>query len=289
MSLFLAAILCGVWSVTTGAAGQATPPAEPDPLQRIFARLYNCDFAGAHALLDQLAQAQPGNPLVPSTRAVAYLFAELDRLKILETDFFMSDDNLVDGHGRDLPPDPALKRKLFEALGQAKGRAQARLKADPNDRDALFAMCMVSGITADYTGLVERRQWRGLMLSKDTSRYAAKLLALKPPLYDAYLNVGTLEYVVGSLPFFVRWFVRFDNIQGDKRRGIEVMKLVARHGRYYGPFARVMLAVASLREGKLEDARILLAQLASEYPDNPLMKRELQHVTERIARQGRRK
>jgi hypothetical protein len=148
---------------------------------------------------------------------------------------------------------------------------------------------MTSGVTADYTGLVEHRQWKGLTLSKETNKYAEKLLALQPPFYDAYYTVGALEYVVGSLPFFIRWFVHFDRIDGDKRKGIDALKLVARHGHYYGPFARIMLAVVSLREGKLEDARALLAQLASEYPENTLMKRELKQVSDRIAAKQRRK
>jgi len=288
MPTLLASLVCLFLAASAGPAPAQAQP-DPDPIAQVFARLYNYDFAGAQALLDREIQAHPANPLLYSTRGAAYLFSELGRLKILETDFFVDDSNLVDGHGKDVAPDAVTKRKLFDSLDQAKSRAMARLAVDPNDRDALFAMCMVSGVTADYTGFVERRQWRGLMLSKETTRYAAKLLALNPPVYDAYCNVGSLEYVMGSLPFFVRWFVRIDHIEGNKRKGIEVMKLVARHGRYYGPFARVLLAVASLREKKYEDARILLSQLSIEYPENPLFKRELQQVTERIARQGKRR
>jgi hypothetical protein len=279
---------------------QPTPPAQPGPsaqppvtgddlVHRAFQRLYNYDFVGAQALLDTAVLADPANPLPYCTRAVAYLFAELGRMKILETDFFLDDDNLRDGNGARVTPDPEVKRKLFDALDQARTRSAARLAKDPNDINALFAMCMTSGVAADYTGFVERRQWRGLKLSKETNKYANQLLSRKPPFYDAYLTVGSLEYVIGSLPFFVRWFVRFDQIAGDKRKGIEAMKLVARNGRYYAPFARVLLAVASLREGKLEDARLLLTQLAVEYPENPLFTRELKHVNDRIAAKPRKK
>ena len=40
------------------------------------------------------------------------------------------------------------------------------------------------------------------------------------------------EYVLGSLPFFVRWFVRVDNVEGSKERGVETVTKVAQHGRY---------------------------------------------------------
>jgi hypothetical protein len=44
------------------------------------------------------------------------------------------------------------------------------------------------------------------------------------------------------------------------------------HGSYYGPFARILLAVVSVREKKFEDARQLLSRLVGEYPENPLLR-----------------
>jgi hypothetical protein len=132
---------------------------------------------------------------------------------------------------------------------------------------------------------VERKTWRTIRLARDAARYSATLLAKDPPFYDAYLTYGSLEYIVGSLPFFVRWFVHYDGVKGDKRRGIEQLKLVARQGRYYGPFARILLAVVSLREKKLADAETLLAGLAAEFPSNGVFQRELALVKADHARQ----
>jgi hypothetical protein len=282
-----------VWLLATlaaPAAAQPAPAAPPpeaaegaDPFQPIFARLYNYDFATAHALLDQRQRANPADALPYAVRAAVYLFSEFERLRILDMDFFVDDENMVDGQGHREKPSPDVKRRLLATIDEARTRARARLATHPGDRQALFAMVLSAGVAADYTGFVERRQWRGMSLTRETNKYAQQLLALQPPVYDAYMNVGSLEYVVGSLPFYVRWFVRFDKIDGNKRKGIEHLKLVAQRGTYYGPFARILLAVVSLREGKLEDARQILAQLAVEYPENPLLKRELQKISERIA------
>lgn len=261
----------------------AAADAAPDPFVPIFNRLYNYDFTTAHAMLDERQRADPADPLPYSVRAAAYMFSEFERLRILETDFFVDDENMVDGQGHRQKPDPEVRRRLFATLDDAGARAKVILAADPNHRRALLAMVMAAGVAADYVGFVERRQWKGMSLTRDTNRYAQKLLALNPPVYDAYMNVGSLEYVVGSLPFYVRWFVRFDKIEGNKRKGIEQMKLVAQHGTYYGPFARILLAVASLRENKLEDARQIVAQLAADFPGNPLLPRELDKITARIA------
>jgi hypothetical protein len=263
VALVLAAIL-------SGQAPAVAPVATP--VDRAFVRLYNFDFAGAHAALDDSARSDPGNPLTFSVRAAAYLFTELDRLRILEFKFFMNDDTVIGA--RPLTPDPSLRTRLFNAIGEARRLAGARLATSPRDQNALFALCMSASVVTDYTGLVEGRHWRSVGLARETKKYADKLLAFDPPFYDAYYTCGTMEYVVGSLPFFVRWFVRYDRVEGNKRLGIEQLKLVAHHGRYYGPFARILLAVISIREGKAEEAEKLLVELSREFPENPLLKKE---------------
>ena len=253
----------------------AFQPADgPGPLDRAFARLYNFDFAGGLAILDEMERAEPQNPLVMSTRAAAFLFMELNRMKILETRFFMSDDNMVDGSSKKVP-DPEVRARLFAALDRARILAKARLAARPDDVEGLFALCMSASVETDYTALVERRTWRSTKLAPAVIGPARKLLARTPPFYDVYVNFGTLEYVLGELPFFVRWFVHIDGVKGDTRQGIEQLKLAAYHGRYYAPFARILLVVVSLREKKLADAEELLAGLVRDFPENPVLRNEL--------------
>jgi hypothetical protein len=143
---------------------------------------------------------------------------------------------------------------------------------------------MSAGVETDYTALVERRTWRSMKLVPNTIKYADKLLARTPPFYDAYLNFGAVEYIVGDLPFFIRWFVHYDGIQGSKTRGIEQLKLAASRGRYYGPYARILLVLVSLREKKPEEGEHLIKGLANEFPENPLFKKELARVQGRRTR-----
>ena len=39
-----------------------------------------------------------------------------------------------------------------------------------------------------------------------------------PEFADAELTGGACEYLLGSMPFFVRWFVRFDGVEGENQR-----------------------------------------------------------------------
>ena len=54
-----------------------------------------------------------------------------------------------------------------------------------------------------------------------------QLLKLDPKFYDAYLTAGFSEYVLGSLPFFVRWFVHWENVNGSKEAGKQHLELAA--------------------------------------------------------------
>ncbi len=240
--------------------------------------MYNFDFAGARTLLDQQIAEDPQSAMTYSVKAAACLFSELHRLKILQMDFFEDDDRVVDRSK--LTPDPALRAEFFRLIEAARARANARLSAHPNDREAMFALCMSAGLVTDYAALVERRRFGSFSLAKQTQVHVVKLLALNPPYYDARLTSGAVEYVIGSMPFFFRWFIHLDGIEGSKQKGIEHLQIVAERGRYYGPFARVLLSVISLRERRPWEAQSLLAGLTAEFPENPLFRRELARASE---------
>jgi hypothetical protein len=244
-----------------------------EPVGEAFVRMYNFDFPGAQAILDRQISRDPQTPLPYAVKAATHLFSELYRLKILQIDFFEDDDKVI--NRKKLVPDQNVRAEIFRLIERARERANARLATHPGDRDALFTLCMSSGLTTDYAALVERKRLGSFSLAKQTQSYALKLMALNPPFYDAHLTSGSVEYVVGSLYFFVRWFVRIEGIEGNRRKAIEHLQLVAERGKYYGPFARVLLAVIHLREKRPWDAETLLAGLCLEFPENRLFQQEL--------------
>ena len=61
----------------------------------------------------------------------------------------------------------------------------------------------------------------------------------------------------------------------DRAVGLEKLRTTAEKGHYLAPFARLLLAVAALRERQTDRARDILAQLSKEYPHNPLYRDEL--------------
>ena len=67
-------------------------------------------------------------------------------------------------------------------------------------------------------------------------------------------------------PAPVRWVLRLYGAETDKESGMQKLQLTATKGHYLLPFARLLLAVAALRDNQRSDARELLSVLAQEFP-----------------------
>ena len=256
-----------------------------DALQEAVTRMYDFDFPGSHQVLDRYIAAHPSEPLPYAFRASAYLFYEMDRMGILESEFLVDDEQIAEKKKK-LDPDPVTRRKFLQAVADVESRSGAALKADPNDRDALFAMCVAQGVSTDYMAFVEKRQISSLGVARKSNGYAQRLLRLDPKFYDAYLTAGVSEYMLGSLPFFIRWFVHFENVDGSKQKGIERLEMVSREGHFFRPFAKILLGIIALREKRPRDAQRLLTELSHDYPDNPLFRTELAKVSARLGTPG---
>ena len=78
----------------------------------------------------------------------------------------------------------------------------------------------------------------------------------------------------------VRWILRLGGVSGDKQAGISELQLTADKGHYLAPFARILLAIAYVRDKDKPRARQLLASLREEFPENPLFGREIARLDE---------
>jgi hypothetical protein len=263
------------------ADSQAGLDPEITDIDHAFARLYNFDFEGTYAIIDKRLQTNGADPLAYALRGATHLFAEYRRLQILQTDFFSDDDQVTDK--KKLKPDPAARQIIFAATAESRKRAAAQLSQHPEDRDALFALSMAAGIETEYTLMVEKKYLRGYNLSKENQGYARRLLALNPPCYDAYVTLGSAEYVVANLNFFFRIFAHFDGIKGDRQKAIENLKKAISYGRFYPPYAKLLLAVVYLREKQFDQSLLLLKELENSFPENPLFKDEVERITKKAA------
>ena len=238
-----------------------------------FHSLYNLDFAGAHAVFISLEQLHPEDPLAPAADAAGLLFSEFHRLGVLEGQFFATDKAFAARHK--LNPDPTLRDHFNTALTLAESRAHARMLINSRNPDALFALTLSAGLRADYAALIEKSNLSSLRYTKESTRWADQLLAIQPDCYDAHVATGFSKYIIGSMAAPIRWLVRLGGVSGDKQEGIKELQLTAEHGHYLAPYARILLAIAYVRDNDKARARAILASLRDEFPGNPLFATEI--------------
>jgi hypothetical protein len=244
-----------------------------NPLDAGFRQMYNLQFSDADRTLQEYEQSHPEDALGPASRAAAYLFSEFDRLGILQTELFVNDDMFL---GRKRPEaNPNVRTAFQQELEKSNQRADAILVRFPNDRNALLAKVLSMGLETDYLAMIEKQNMAAVGTSKKSSELAERLLRAAPDCYDAYLAIGIENYILGLKPAPVRWLLRLYGAQTDKDEGIRKLELTAEKGHYLLPYARLMLAVAALRNNDRGRARELLGYLAQEFPNNTLYRLEL--------------
>ncbi len=274
-------LLCGVLvapalavpsSPANGKAGQIEALRVPE-LDAGFHLLYELKPAEAHAEFEAWQKSHPEDPLGSASEAAAYLFEECYRQGVLTSEFFLDNKRFL---GKvPLKPDPELRAAFFAADKKAQDLAQSRLKAHPDDANALFAMTLSLGMQADYASLIDKHQVESLKVLRAADRYAEKLLVVAPGAADAYLTLGAANYIIGSLPGYKKLVLGFAGIHGDRKVGIQQLEIAAERGYYLRPFAKILLALAALREQNTEVARTQLTELVAEFPGNPLFASEL--------------
>jgi tetratricopeptide (TPR) repeat protein len=253
-------------------AGHAAPT-----LENGYSQMYNLQFEEAHGTFHEWERLHAGDPMGPVSDAAAFLFEELDRLHVLQSEFFVYDQHWITD--QKLQPDLELKRKFENAL-EASRELSSR---QPDDENSQFAAVLRNGLHSDYLALIARSYVASLREMKAGRIMAEKLLAKDPNIYDAWIAVGVENYMLSIKPAPVRWALRLTGAQTDRGFGIEKLTLAADKGHYLAPFARLMLAVVALRASDPNRARQLLSGLAQEYPHNPLYREELARLSPAIA------
>jgi hypothetical protein len=238
-------------------------------LDRGYREMYNMQFDEAHRTFEEYQRLNPDDALGPVSDAAAYLFGEFDRLHILQSEFFTHDQHFMTDHK--LQPDPEVRRKFDAALAASRTLASRK----PGDDNATFASILVNGLHSDYLALIDKRYSASFQEMKAGREMAESLLSRNPNYCDAWIAVGVENYMLSVKPAPMRFLLRLSGGQTDRKTGLEKLRVTAAKGRYLAPFARLLLAVAAMRDNNSAEAHSLLSGLAAEFPSNPLYSQEL--------------
>jgi hypothetical protein len=251
--------------------------APPGDLYSGWLKMYDLQFDQAHQIFADWKQSHPADALGPASDAAAYLFSELARLGVLESELFVDDAKFQ--NRTKLRPDPRMKPLFEQEIQRTERLADAALQTAPADPDALFAKALTFGLRADLASLIDKQDLTALKYTKQGRAFIDRLTAINPKAYDAYLGLGVENYLLSLKPAPLRALLWMTGAQVDRDKGLEALRKTAQYGHYLEPFAKLLLAVAALRDNNRSLARELLSGLHNRFPDNPLYLRELNRLT----------
>ncbi len=269
-----------VWVFSAPARAQSVD----EILDQSYRAMYNLHFDEALKKVEEAKALAPDDPLPSMAEACAVLFREFDRLHILTSELFTSDEKFSSRSPRVW--EASFRRQFEHALSRAEALAQQRLARDKNDAKGLFAMAIVNGLRADDAALIGKRNLAALGYTKTANGYAERLLSRAPDYYDAYIATGMGKYLIGGKPAPVRWVLRLGGLKGDQEEGLKELRKTAEHGRFLKPFATILLAFDDLRHKDRVEARKKLAWLSEQFPDNSHFPEEMAKLDRRTAETG---
>lgn len=267
--LIVLGILCAPVMAQDGSIAPSTQNFRPpDPLNpTAFDRFYNLDYDRAVTDFQRVLDRHPEDPFAVNHLVTAIMFRELYHMGAMNTGEYANDSFIGQAHR---PADPKVKQQIQSLVARAEKLEEQRLKANPNDIDALYARGTTRAQFATYTALIERAWFSALRNAVGARHDHEKVLELNPNYIDAKLVVGAHNYVMGSLPWGVKVAVSLIGLSGSKEKGIQYLYEVARSNGETSVDARIALLLFLRREHRFNDALTLLRGLVPEYPQNVL-------------------
>lgn len=237
-----------------------------------FEHFYNLEYDEAIRDFKAQTAAEPRNPHALNHLAQAVLYREMFKAGALESELVSGSNPFL---RRERIQPPADADKLFsDSLAKAMNISEERIKADPKDKDAFYALGVSHGLQANYNFLV-RKEWKAALRDATTARKLHnQVVELDPAFVDARLIQGVHDYVVGSLPLHWKMLGFVAGFRGDREEGIRTLRLVAKEGRRNSQDAQVLLAAIYRRERRPQEAIPLLKPLIERYPRNYLFRLE---------------
>lgn len=271
-------VFCLAAGLTPAAAFAAGQAVDSDPLNRTpevreaYQYFYSMDYDNALERFERIHREHPSDPMATDYVLNATLFRELNRLDLLDTTFYANDGFLTGKHT--VVEDPKVRDQIRALADEVNGEANAELKANPNNTDALFARGWSKAFVAIYDSLVERSFVSGLRSAMGARSDCDKVLQIDPRYVDAELVVGVYQYVVGSLPFAFKMLVGVVGIRGSKGAGMALLRDAGDHGVVTRVEAKTSMILFLRREAKYQPAIEIAHQMAEEYPHDYLFSLE---------------
>jgi tetratricopeptide (TPR) repeat protein len=233
--------------------------------------LYNIDYDKAQRDFSEIVKLYPNHPGGHQLLAARLWIKTLYESRRLQVSLYSSESFYTNGDDK---VDPKIVTEFRNLTREAKRLAEAKLKQDPKNIEALDFLANTEGLKASFEEAVERRHFAALRDGNDAVDHHREVLKLDPKYIDAQITIGLYEYVVGSLPLPVKILAGATGYRGSKKRGLAMLEQVAKEGRWSQDDAKTVLILLYSREKRYADVLTLTRELSAKYPRNYLLRLE---------------
>ncbi len=231
-----------------------------------FDQIFNLDYDEAATTFEGLAAEYPEHPGPPLYMATTIWLQELFQRQDLELDKFISPSYFDQASGQSMAT--ADKARFHDLMNSSQQLCEALLEASPGDRDARYFLGALHGVLGSFSITIERSRTKAFKHAKKAYRYHIGVIEEDPAYYDAYMTAGVYEYVVGSLPWYLKFLAALAGYRGSKKRGLEYLSLAVDRGQFVSDNSRTLQLVLLVREKRYEEALSSLRYLKSNSPKN---------------------
>jgi tetratricopeptide (TPR) repeat protein len=233
--------------------------------------LYNIDYDKAERDFKEIVRLMPNHPGGYQLLAARVWIKTLYESRRLQSSLYNSEGFYSSGDDK---VDPKIVTEFRNLTREARRLAEAKLKQEPKNIEALDFLANTEGLKASFEEAVERRHFAALRDGNDAVNHHREVLKLDPEYVDAQITIGLYEYVVGSLPLPVKILAGATGYRGSKKRGLAMLEQVAKDGRWAQDDAKSVLILLYTREKRFEDVLKLTRELSAKYPRNYLLRLE---------------
>jgi tetratricopeptide (TPR) repeat protein len=238
-----------------------------------FNHFYNLEYDQAIAAFEKAIAQNPGLPDLHNHLAQSLIFREMFRNGALESELVSGSNSFL--RRPKLNPTPETEKRILDEIAKSMALAEARLKENPNDTGAMYALGIAYGLRSNYFWVV-KKAWRDSLKDATAARKLHNRISeLEPNNVDARLVQGLHDYIVGSLPWGFKMLGFVVGIHGDKEKGVRTVQDVAKNGKRNRVDAEVFLCALYRRENQSKLAVPLVQDLIRRYPRNYLLRMEL--------------
>jgi tetratricopeptide (TPR) repeat protein len=237
-----------------------------------FQHFYNLEYDEAIAEFEKEIEARPKDPEPYNYLAQALLYREMWRAGALESELVTGANPFL-RREKVAPRADDLKR-FDDAVARAMALSQEMVKTKPNDTRGLYALGVAHGLRGNCGFLIRKTYMDALRDATQSRKLCQRVVELDPKQIDARMVLGAHDYIVGSLPGYIRFVGFLTGFAGDKEAGIRTLRMVAEKGNNNKIDAAILLGVVCRRERRPLEAIPLLLDLVQRYPRNYLYRLE---------------